>query len=77
MSVEERLLRDAESFKAEVADFDKEAFLDRVFRTVEMAASDTDPFPGDAPAADRVRAAGPAGGSATSPSNKNGCATTR
>lgn len=72
MSVEERLLRDAESFKAEVADFDEEAFLARVYRTARRATSDEDPFPGDAPAAGRARAAGPAGG--TTP---RGCTTTR
>lgn len=59
MSVEERLLRDAESFKAEVADFDGEAFLARVFRTLGTTTSDADPFPGDAPVAGHVRAVGP------------------
>jgi len=72
LSVEERLLRDAESFKAEVADFDGEAFLVRVFRMVGLATSEDDPFPGDAPVTGRACAAGPAGGTAP-----NGCSTAR
>lgn len=58
MTVEERLLRDAESLKAEVADFDGEAFLARVFRTVEATTVDTDSLPGDASVAGRAAAAG-------------------
>jgi hypothetical protein len=76
LSVEERLLRDAESFKAEVADFDEKAFLDRVFRTVGMTTSDEDPFPGDAPAAGPAGAARPARGANTT-HRTNGCTATR
>jgi len=61
LNVGKRLVRDAESFAAEVAEFDEEELIARVHKTLGIAAED-DSASNNVPAAGHTRATGRAGG---------------
>jgi len=66
LNLEERLIRDAESFAAEMGPLDEQELIARVYRALGIAEGE--PIPDDAPAAGHTpRVAGPAGTAVSSP----------